>query len=611
MACALGTCVTQIAGMCAINNGGCSPQAMCIETNGPPLCACDPGFHGDGMTCDACSSCDQTQFVSQPCTPAMDTACMECSIGCPDGAFESLPCFPNADRQCSACTGCADGTYETAPCSGTFDTACAPCVSNCATCSNASDMCTSCAPGFFLSESSCISLCGNGIVDAGEMCDDGNRMDGDGCSSTCTVEPSYYCYGDPGQPSTCNFGSCIFEPATALPLGIGFAIDGTGAASAMGVTFSQRSTIYTTADVAYPMMIEADVMYSAPDVTFIGSRGSGLRLAGDEDEPSDSLRARLYTNVDLAAGTTIVDTIQTPFTPATGVPYHIRWVDDGVTATVYWVDLTNAGTSITFATTSSFHGGGDRAFVGGGDMAGLTVANIRVCSPPPLPVTSGLVAHYSAIPSWTAVTDATGPAPVSQWQDQSGNGNTLGVNGPNPTFAPGILNNHAALDMSGGAGLVTAPFMLTTDVTLFVVIQHNVPAQWGAIAHHGDRDTDWSMEQSGANVDPDIQHWQTNNDNTNMDLTLAAGTTYVMTGRFAGNARYFSSQTFDAAPPNENAIVDASHTITAGSKTMYVGTSSNGEASNAFIGELVYFNRALSDMERDQMIDYLRQLWRP
>lgn len=38
-------------------------------------------------------------------------------------------------------------------------------------------------------DSNCtITGCGNGIVNAGEGCDDGNLIDGDGCSSACTVE---------------------------------------------------------------------------------------------------------------------------------------------------------------------------------------------------------------------------------------------------------------------------------------------------------------------------------------------------------------------------------------------------------------------------------------
>ena len=33
------------------------------------------------------------------------------------------------------------------------------------------------------------SLCGNGIQEASEGCDDGNTEDGDSCPSTCTLEP--------------------------------------------------------------------------------------------------------------------------------------------------------------------------------------------------------------------------------------------------------------------------------------------------------------------------------------------------------------------------------------------------------------------------------------
>lgn len=29
------------------------------------------------------------------------------------------------------------------------------------------------------------AVCGNSIVETGETCDDGNTVDGDGCSSTC------------------------------------------------------------------------------------------------------------------------------------------------------------------------------------------------------------------------------------------------------------------------------------------------------------------------------------------------------------------------------------------------------------------------------------------
>jgi len=36
---------------CAENNGGCSDQAVCSNTEGSFACSCNDGFAGDGFTC--------------------------------------------------------------------------------------------------------------------------------------------------------------------------------------------------------------------------------------------------------------------------------------------------------------------------------------------------------------------------------------------------------------------------------------------------------------------------------------------------------------------------------------------------------------------------------
>ena len=55
--------------------------------------------------------------------------------------------------------------------------------------------------------------CGNGYVVIAaqigdevysEQCDDGNTIDGDGCSSDCMIEPGFECNGPAGQPSQCS-----------------------------------------------------------------------------------------------------------------------------------------------------------------------------------------------------------------------------------------------------------------------------------------------------------------------------------------------------------------------------------------------------------------------
>lgn len=49
--------------------------------------------------------------------------------------------------------------------------------------------------------SSCNLICSNGVINMGEVCDDGNSYGGDGCSASCQVESGYECSG---SPSVCN-----------------------------------------------------------------------------------------------------------------------------------------------------------------------------------------------------------------------------------------------------------------------------------------------------------------------------------------------------------------------------------------------------------------------
>jgi len=61
----------------------------------------------------------------------------------------------------------------------------------------------------------CTATCGDGNVDAGEDCDDGNALDGDGCSSTCKLEVGFTCTILAVQPtSTCQsgVGQCLELP---------------------------------------------------------------------------------------------------------------------------------------------------------------------------------------------------------------------------------------------------------------------------------------------------------------------------------------------------------------------------------------------------------------
>jgi cysteine-rich repeat protein len=75
-------------------------------------------------------------------------------------------------------------------------------------------------------------VCGDGAVTGGEGCDDDNTTNGDGCSSTCTVEAGYTCVGEPSVCTTaCTGGTWLssslsngteyYRCTTAVQWGVG------------------------------------------------------------------------------------------------------------------------------------------------------------------------------------------------------------------------------------------------------------------------------------------------------------------------------------------------------------------------------------------------------
>ena len=46
------------------------------------------------------------------------------------------------------------------------------------------------------------TTCGNGQLDPGEKCDDGNKNGGDGCTPLCQIENGWICPDGPGSPAS-------------------------------------------------------------------------------------------------------------------------------------------------------------------------------------------------------------------------------------------------------------------------------------------------------------------------------------------------------------------------------------------------------------------------
>lgn len=62
-----------------------------------------------------------------------------------------------------------------------------------------------CAGGSLTSADSCWEICGDGKNYGFVQCDDGNKIDGDGCSADCKIETLWQCFGgSPTTPDTCQ-----------------------------------------------------------------------------------------------------------------------------------------------------------------------------------------------------------------------------------------------------------------------------------------------------------------------------------------------------------------------------------------------------------------------
>ena len=161
---------------------------------------CHEGFEVVGLQC----VCDGV-IVGSRCDRCAQQPNCEWKLG-------SCRCKPGYTLYGTECLGNQAGSDSPSDCNvATFydsqQKRCLPCSSGCLSCSS-SYVCTQCRPEFNYDVSSqlCIEHCGDGKRFVLE-CDDGNNVDGDGCSFDCMIEPGFTCRG--GSPNAAD--SCIIH----------------------------------------------------------------------------------------------------------------------------------------------------------------------------------------------------------------------------------------------------------------------------------------------------------------------------------------------------------------------------------------------------------------
>ena len=182
-------------------NYGLSSCTVCSATCAPAAGATD--FCGDGVL-DAAELCDDGNAIDgDSCTQA----CL-CGLGYHASAglcvSDIRGCtLPHALAAAETWTGSGFGACTASACEPSYHIESGSCMSDSRACTLANatvavqrwdglgyGVCeaTACSAGFTLVAGSCATAsCGNGALEAGEACDDGNRIASDACTANCSV----------------------------------------------------------------------------------------------------------------------------------------------------------------------------------------------------------------------------------------------------------------------------------------------------------------------------------------------------------------------------------------------------------------------------------------
>ena len=171
------------------------------------------GTGGQGATCASIRMCDPTdQQIDGPCP-----AGREC-YSFPQECFDATTlCMLPAGVHCSDLS-CNPGDSPTT----VDDQGCSQHPTACYTkqlcaheiwCRHGADAGVDAGASDTGIDAGPVGYCGNGILDPGEQCDDGNTNNGDGCSATCQIETGWQCPA-PGQVCMpCGTNACDAGPA--------------------------------------------------------------------------------------------------------------------------------------------------------------------------------------------------------------------------------------------------------------------------------------------------------------------------------------------------------------------------------------------------------------
>ena len=154
----------------------------------------------------------------------------------------------------------------------------------------------------------------------------------------------------------------------------------------------------------------------------------------------------------------------------------------------------------------------------------------------------------------------------------------------------------------------------TLNTYIFTTVQIvNSASAWGSVFYHDHRDYGLSIEVNGS--DHDKLHFQTGNDNNNVNQDIVFGTSYIFAAKVEnGNVRSFTLYSDDgsgnlvSSATTTNSSFNICQSACDNNDELFIGRSDIGEYTNMRMGEFIYFQGTLPVSE-SSIINYLHHKW--
>ena len=141
----------------------------------------------------------------------------------------------------------------------------------------------------------CQDICGDGFLMSSQAaaCDDGNTVDGDGCSSSCTTEEYFSCYNG----SSASASQCVYE---GIPLSL--TLNSTTHADGLNrgvLSFAVSPPLLTIRDMNLSQLctLTCASVYSVADISYDSAKGT-LSLTVDFEEDLENRDCTLSLGFD-------------------------------------------------------------------------------------------------------------------------------------------------------------------------------------------------------------------------------------------------------------------------------------------------------------------------